>query len=191
MMATLPAICGNPTCRNVFPSGYGLEGGAIYSGNQSGPCPKCGSMGYVPDGKYEAAQTTILGVLDRVQDVQILKTATQVLKSELDAGKSPEQIKQKVSEEIPELKTLWDLIPKKRTEAYTVIGIILAMLALAPKYISELKSKPSHDEPTIQYIDDSYKEFYRLDLGNHLVEEKAPHTQQQTDETSSDSAEQK
>lgn len=59
-MPDVPAVCDR--CGTAFRSGISMGVGASAQliGNMSGPCPRCGSMGTIPNGYYAAASETSL-----------------------------------------------------------------------------------------------------------------------------------
>jgi hypothetical protein len=65
-----PAIC--DSCGAVFPSGFALGGGAsaFFSGSKSGPCPRCGLMGSIPDGLYEVVDDVLRITSDWTAEAQ-------------------------------------------------------------------------------------------------------------------------
>lgn len=77
-VAVVPAICDNPRCRAPFPSGIVLGADASYVqiwGARARPCPRCGSVGSVPDGLYsfgdlacQAAAQSSPEELERVEE---------------------------------------------------------------------------------------------------------------------------
>lgn len=73
-MVMLPAICDN--CGTIFASGFDFASVRNISmrGNKSGPCPKCGEMGSIPDGVYDVVDNVInVTALSKLSNVQLLK----------------------------------------------------------------------------------------------------------------------
>lgn len=73
-MVMLPAICDN--CGTIFASGFNFASVRNISmrGNKSGPCPKCGEMGSIPDGVYDVVDNVInVTALSKLSNVQLLK----------------------------------------------------------------------------------------------------------------------
>lgn len=73
-MVMLPAICDN--CGTIFDSGFDFANVRNISmrGNKSGPCPKCGEMGSIPDGVYDVVDNVInVTALSKLSNVQLLK----------------------------------------------------------------------------------------------------------------------
>lgn len=128
-MPTLPAICDQ--CGTLFPfSGLDLPGTKIsIKGSKAGPCPRCGSEGSIPDGLYSSisASLTLLQArtVDELERLQrLLQDATK------DKAATQPELSNKIKTEIPELQGLRDLLPRKRSELYTFIMMLMAALTL-------------------------------------------------------------
>jgi hypothetical protein len=102
-MPALAAICDN--CGTVFPSGFAVEGtgSGMFTGNKSGPCPDCGSMGSVPDGLYQFADNalTVFSTWP-VERLQALAGGLQAAQ----AAANPQAAVQKVLSDEPALSDL-------------------------------------------------------------------------------------
>jgi hypothetical protein len=78
-MPMMPAICNN--CKSSFPSGISIESSKItLSGNTAGPCPKCGSMGRIPDGIFNFIDDSIKIVSAPERTVQELTKFTSIFR---------------------------------------------------------------------------------------------------------------
>jgi hypothetical protein len=115
-MPSLPAFC--DTCGTAFPSGFVFENSTnvTLSGNKSGPCPNCGGMGHIPDGVFNFVGSTI----------EILSAPKRTVKELNRLAQVAAQIKQ----ELPELSSLANLLPKNREELYGFLALILAAIQL-------------------------------------------------------------
>ena len=127
----VPVTCTNPFCRLSF----FLSGFLNLSGNSSvtmrgcgtkGPCPRCGSTVTIADGVYRSVPLGGATVL--LNDLSVLERAVDFLRVQQQKDQPTAITKQQANTEIPELSCLWDLLPKKRSEAYTVIGILITVL---------------------------------------------------------------
>ena len=60
-MPNIPAICLNQNCKNIFPSGFSLSKSRniTFTNCTSGPCPRCGSNGTIPNGIYDSTGDNI------------------------------------------------------------------------------------------------------------------------------------
>ena len=156
----LPAVC--ETCSTIFPSGFSVENSAnvTFSGSTSGPCPKCGGTGRVPDGTYNVFGN-VLGLLSGPsQTVEDLKRLSEILKKARDRQASREEVLAEIEQNVPKLKLISDILPKTRTEFYAVIGLIIAAIAL----MAGSGSKISHTEITFnQVIDHIYEEHQQAE----------------------------
>lgn len=125
-----------------------------------GICPKCGSVGRIPDGEYSGLGEKLFATLFNVSDVSVFKDYISFLSDQLHSGISPEIIQESASHKFPQLKSLSDLIPKTRADAYAFIGIMLTLIGLALDCSDKLTTK----EPAVQIkqevINQSFQKFY-------------------------------
>ena len=135
-MVNLPAICDN--CGFVFRSGFAGGGGSTITviGSKSGPCPRCGSMGSVPDGTYRMIEDMIevLSASDRTIDE--LRKLSILVDSAKRGELSQDEVKMRAKEEIPELHPLLDwIVPRNREERFNfgmvILGVILPLIISA------------------------------------------------------------
>ena len=112
----VPAICDN--CGAFFPSGFDMTNckNITFAGCKSGPCPKCGEEGHVPDGIYNFIGSTIELLSGPKRTVSELEHLATILIKIRNQGASLQQTTQKISEEIPELYSLTQVLPKTRSE---------------------------------------------------------------------------
>ena len=130
-MPHIPAVCDNPTCRVIFPSGVFVEHAAIahLSGNKSGPCPRCGGMGTVPDGKYSVvgkALTLLSGSRFSVETMQRLAMILE--QAQLEPPRS-ENVLQRIAEVPGVGEAVVRLLPENKNEWYGFIAMLLALIA--------------------------------------------------------------
>lgn len=143
-MPALEAIC--TKCGTSFPSGFFLgEGvsGAQFAGNLSGPCPKCGSMGRIPDGTYGVADGLIrfLGSGAEAKDRwYLLNDLVQTAKvSNWDAA----QFRKQAAARSPAAAQLLDFLPESKSEWYGFLSLLIATLALLQVFFGV-----THTDPT-------------------------------------------
>jgi hypothetical protein len=131
MAFPIPAICQNPFCGLVYFVTWLVDlthpdSVVTIHGATVGPCPRCGGRASIVDGTYR-----LLSVgtgLIKAADVAVLERAVAFLQRQ-QAGNQPiELLKQEAKAEVPELQTLWDLMPKKRTEAYTLMSLLVTVI---------------------------------------------------------------
>ena len=89
-MPILPAIC--PNCGAVFDTGVLLQSsGNSFTGCVS-PCPKCGTMGIIPNGEYSAAGHSLRVIAATAGDEVMLRRIQAVMQQALASGKSDKAI---------------------------------------------------------------------------------------------------
>ena len=128
-MPVMPAYCDN--CGAAFNSGFFLDNctNVTLSGIQSGPCPRCGSMGSVPDGVFNV----IGGVIERISllrdNEEILTKASEILTNALEVRASAQEVAQEIRRETPQISNLADVLPKTRVELYAFLSLIVLIIA--------------------------------------------------------------
>ncbi|MEO8158444.1 MAG: SEC-C metal-binding domain-containing protein [Betaproteobacteria bacterium] len=129
-MPSLPAFC--DTCGTAFPSGFVFENSTnvTLSGNKSGPCPNCGGMGHIPDGVFNFVGSTIEILSAPKRTVKELNRLAQILREAKAKQQSNEQVAAQIKQELPELSSLANLLPKNREELYGFLALILAAIQL-------------------------------------------------------------
>jgi hypothetical protein len=100
------------------------------SGFKSGPCPRCGGMGHFPDGIYDFVDNAITLLQGPERSASELERIAAILREARQKGTSSEELKRQIRDEIPELKSLGDLLPKTRPELYAFIALLIAILTL-------------------------------------------------------------
>ncbi len=156
-MPALPAICNNPDCGAIFPSGFAVEGGGSMSvvGCSSGPCPQCGNMGRVPNGEYGSVANQLSAKLHDISDLQLLKSIQRKIENALNVAK-PSEIASHLENEEPAWQEIWNLIPENKVEAFALLQLILAFIATAIAIYS-ITGKPA-EKTTI--INQSFDRYY-------------------------------
>jgi len=132
-MPQIPAICLTPNCNTLFPSGVELQNARniSFQNCKSGPCPKCGGTGKIPDGLYDAFESKIFAFLSHENDIDLFRKITETVQRDLKRYISPKNIKKKLNKQFPKHKNTWSLIPESKLDAYAVIQIILAIISTA------------------------------------------------------------
>lgn len=151
MPLPVPATCLNPFCRNSFVANLTIElgqGGTATLTGCTTRCPKCGKSAAIMNGVYSLYKTVnqiVAGV-----DTQVLNRAIDFLRSQQNQQQPTEVTKQQANTEVPELKSLWDLFPKKRSEAYPLIGILITVILFI---ITQCRA-PKKDTPSTLALPD-------------------------------------
>lgn len=127
----IPAFC--DTCGAVFRSGIVVKNSTniTFAGNRAGPCPACGGTGHIPDGVFNFIGNTIEILSAPKRTVDELSHLTNILREAKEKQRSPEEVAEKIREELPELSGLADLLPKTRAELYAFLALIVAVIALS------------------------------------------------------------
>lgn len=127
-MPAIPAFC--DTCGTAFPSGIFVENclNISLSGNKSGPCPKCGGIGHIPDGVFNVVGSTIeiLSAPDRT--IQELTRLVEILQAAKTLNARPEEVAREIKRDIPALALLLLLRPSSKADWYAFLGILLAIV---------------------------------------------------------------
>jgi hypothetical protein len=124
-----PAVC--DTCGTIFPSAFNIaaENVGIY-GCSSGPCPRCGGYGRIPDGLYSFIDNAILLLSDRTRTKSELHKLADILKKARQQQSTTQELSEKIQNELLELSSLKDILPKTRTELYAFVAIILTIITI-------------------------------------------------------------
>ena len=140
-MVHIPAFCDN--CGAAFNSGIVVENcrNISLSGNRSGPCPRCGSMGSVIDGVFNVAGDVIEILSAPQRTIESLQKLTQILKVAAQDKETSEEITNKINEQVPELTSVSKFIPKNATELVAWLTFIL----LAIQTINQLTKDETPD----------------------------------------------
>jgi SEC-C motif len=139
-MPSVPAFC--DTCSTVFNSGFFVENSTniSFSGNRSGPCPKCGGMGHIPDGVFNFIGNTIEILSAPERTISELSRLAQIFRDAKANSETKEQVASRIEKEIPALSKLAKLLPENRAELYGFLALVLA----AAQFFNE----PSQLSPT-------------------------------------------
>ena len=153
-MPMIPAFCDN--CGHAFPSGIFIENclNVTMSGNKSGPCPRCGSMGSVLDGVFNVTKDVIEVISAPLWTYQKLQSLADKLAEIRDSNESPEDKTERIKKEAPELATIADSLPKTRMELYAFITMFLAAVTVLLNQCSleEKDKEVDFHKPELQYV---------------------------------------
>ncbi len=126
----IPAICDQ--CYTFFPSGIVTENAIniTLSGNKSGPCPKCGGMGHIPDGTFNFINNTIEILQAPERTISELTQLEQILRQTKSKSASPKEIKEALAKESSDFKRIADFLPSNKAELYAFIALIIEIISL-------------------------------------------------------------
>ncbi|EKD67047.1 MAG: hypothetical protein ACD_48C00622G0004 [uncultured bacterium] len=178
-MPQVPAICLTPNCNTLFPSGVELQNARNISFHNctSGPCPKCGGDGKIPDGSYDAFENKLFAFLFQENDLNLFRKITETVQRDLNRNISPKNIKKKLNKQFPKHKNTWSLIPESKLDAYAVIQIILAVISTAIAIGSCTKSnKETIINQTYNniYIENNRKTLPRIPSDSRIERKSKP-----------------
>lgn len=124
-MVHIPAFCDN--CGAAFNSGIVVENcrSLHLSGNRSGPCPRCGSMGSVIDGVFNVAGDVIEILSAPQRTIDSLQKLSDILKAAAAKNQSAEEIAKNIEKDTPEFSGISKYIPKNATELVAWLTLIL------------------------------------------------------------------
>lgn len=174
----LPAICNK--CGTVFSSGFAVSGNSSITmeGCSSGPCPKCGGIGNVPNGVYNF----INGALSLLSSDNYSKSDLRYLTNELrkikDNKASIEEVALEVEETSPKFSEILDLLPKtreeKRNDFQFWINTIISLLMLLTTFKSSTSNANNiniEQVINVMYQSEELHSDYSKDIGRN---EKCP-----------------
>lgn len=129
-MPYIPAFCDH--CGLIFNSGFSFGGNVqniTMSGNKT-QCPNCGEMAIIPDGLYNVVNNTIELLKGPEISAQRLKLLKLIITDLRNKELTNQELNNKLTEEIPELSSLKDFLPKTRNELYAFLGLLLAIVTI-------------------------------------------------------------
>lgn len=159
VLMMLPAVCDN--CGSFFPSSIQLENSRhiAFSNCTSGPCPRCGGMGHIPDGVYNFIGDTIELLSGPGRTVSELERLADILNRARQQDASPEQVAEAIEIETPGLSLLKDILPKSRDDLYKFIQILLMTISILLPLMK--KAEPPKVEVNVvinQVVDSIYQQ---------------------------------
>lgn len=160
-MANLPAICDN--CGTIFPSGFNISGGTgVMIGSKSGPCPRCGSWGHIPDGTYRIVENIIEVLSAPQRTIDELKRFSDLLQRTRNEEITAEELSSKVNSEVPSMSPALDLLPKTREEKrsdfkFLISAMIATIGILVPVFNDKNVDNPQEQIKIEQVINNIYE----------------------------------
>ena len=139
-MPPVPAVC--KKCGTMFSSGIamGAGAGAHISDVGAGPCPNCGSMGFVPDGFYQAtSDTQLLRRSSRSSLHDLRSTLVEVRQGRLDVVTAAERLQATSDEASRAIGRKLLANQENQVEFLTWLSLLIAIIAL----LTSLRSEPA------------------------------------------------
>lgn len=148
-MIRIPAICPNG---HIFPSGFALgPGGAASVKNvTSGPCPKCGQMGIIPDGLHTFLNDSIKFFADSSISTESLRRLKNIFSEAQTQSIDITELKSKIEKQTPELTGFAQYLPTKKELVSGTIFILLEIILFI--VINNIVSGKENPEVIIQEI---------------------------------------
>ena len=167
-MPSLPAICNNTECGEIFQSGFAIGGGggATMVDCLSGPCPSCGSMGRIPNGEYSSISNRISAKLLNISDVQILKRIKKTVEEAIRYG-ATEKITKELEKHEPTWSEIWSLIPENKSDAFAILQLILSFITTGIAIYSISSKQPESNTIINQSFHNYYQNSKPSPLTNH------------------------
>lgn len=155
-MSRVPAICQD--CKTVFKSGFNVGGkNNVFEGCTAGPCPKCGATAVILDGVYSAVGDALQALVGQ-QSIELLKQLRDTLKEAKQKDLEPTEVRDRIRETSPELKSIADCLPKSRLELYSFLLFLIGLLTLLIK-----SGKNNFSEKEVNnYFENTINNVYQL-----------------------------
>jgi len=127
-MPAVLAVC--DSCGTPFPSGFFFENASDITmvGNRSGPCPNCGGMGSIPDGRYDVTQDTIRIVATSAKSIDALRRLETVLRGVNRPGVTGQAVAEAIKTQAPEFSALAPVVQRGGVDVGNLILIILTAI---------------------------------------------------------------
>lgn len=135
-MTVVPVYCHN--CDTVF--GADIAKGAIlkntFIGNNPIPCPLCGNIGYTIEGLYSSIGKSLEIIVSSFNSKNSLLAFAEKLLQLKKNKIEPTEFKN----EVPELSSVKESLPKTRSELYAFIAILLTAISIFISTYTQFKS---------------------------------------------------
>jgi len=87
-------------------------------------------VGHIPDGVFNFIDNTIEILSAPKRTLNELSHLTNILREAKEKHRSPDEVAEKIREDLPELSSVADLLPKTRSELYAFLTLIVAVIGL-------------------------------------------------------------
>ena len=157
-MSSIPAFCDN--CGAVFSSGFNINNSQNVSlkNNRVGPCPRCGGMGHISDGKFNFIGDSIEVLSAPTRTLDELTRLAQIINEAREKNQAPQFVSKRIEEEIPSLANFASFLPESRNELYGFFTLILALLTfLTPFFLNSQRPPEISIDQVIKAAIQSYE----------------------------------
>ncbi|WP_024479278.1 SEC-C metal-binding domain-containing protein [Cellulophaga baltica] len=132
-MSGIIAFCENNKCKAVFeaPNVIGVQGSATlnFTNSKVGPCPKCGSMGLVPDGVYQNINEALTFIRGPKSSIEKLLELQELLIKFKNNPKPKDEVVKEVEKISPEYAQT--IQKTEEIDFHKWIATIIAILTVA------------------------------------------------------------
>lgn len=127
-MPAVLAVC--DSCGTAFPSGIFIENSTdiTMAGNRSGPCPRCGGMGSIPDGRYDATKDSIRIMATSATSLESLRRLEAVLRAVDRPGVSGKAVADAIKSQAPEFSALAPVVQRGGIDVGKWILVLLTAI---------------------------------------------------------------
>jgi len=129
-LVNIPAICNKCGSMFVAPNLIGGNGSVQFTNCALGPCPTCGGTGNIIDGIYDAATNSARLFLSSITKKNDLLKLQVIIERARRENYTSEQLRHSVKDEVPELQSISDCLPKTRMELYAFLGVIFTIITI-------------------------------------------------------------
>lgn len=143
LVARLPAIC--RACGALFDSGFTIGGDVqlMSFGSTSGPCPRCGGIGDVPDGLW----TLVPRALEMARQVrptaEDLATLGTLIASQLKSELNLDALDARVEREAPSAMPLLSLARDPAVDL--LVAFLTLLVTIATLHVASSAGRPEED----------------------------------------------
>jgi hypothetical protein len=152
-MPAVLAVC--DSCGTAFPSGIFIENSTdiTMAGNTSGPCPRCGGIGHVPDGRYDATRDSIRIMATSAKSAESLQRLESVLRGVNRPGVSGRAVAEAIRTQAPEFSALAPIAERRGFDVTPWILILLTAILVWQGMRAESAANATQEQ---------IREIYRL-----------------------------
>ncbi len=155
-MNNLIAFCENTSCGTVFeyPNLIGGEGSATIhmTNTKVGPCPKCGSVGIVPDGVYKYANNVIDFLTGPSSSIEVLKKIESILKNAKKGKHSKEEVLAEIEKTSPDTAQALKDVSSGNTLIQWLMLIFAIITVAIQVHTSYFKKDTNLQDKVIEYL---------------------------------------